>query len=369
MQQSLKYWIWLSSLRGIGPKKYSRLLEAFGEPQGIWDASEDNLKGLPFLTPPNIAQLIDKKQRDAVEKHLEAIDKHQIKVVTIKDEEYPSYLKNIYDPPTVLYVKGEIRCDERAVAVVGSRKATPYGLSMAQTIAYELAGRGIAVVSGMARGIDSSAHHGALKAGGRTVAVLGCGLDTAYPPENGGLMEKIAGSGAVISEYLPGVPPMAYNFPARNRIISGIALGVVVVEASERSGSLITAEFALEHGREVFAVPGNLNNSNSRGTNRLIRDGAKIVTDMEDILEELKVFHTANNNRSSEYKNTAKSDPFEGLDAEERKIAQSLQDEPLHIDVLAGRCGFSVQTTGSLLMMLELRGVIEQMPGKIFKLK
>ncbi|HPD01412.1 MAG TPA: DNA-processing protein DprA, partial [Acetivibrio sp.] len=271
MNNKIKYWIWLSSVPGVGAVKSRKLLEHFKDIESVWNAKGDELVILPFLSRTDVINLTDEKIKKNADIQLENILKHGIKAVTIEDDMYPVSLKNIYDPPIVLYMKGNIEKDEKFLAIVGSRRASSYGIKMAQTIAAELSKYGITVVSGMARGIDSYAHKGAIEAGGRTIAVLGCGLDIVYPSENKKLMENIISSGACVSEYLPGTSPIPGNFPARNRIISGISLGVIVIEAGERSGSLITADFALEQGREVFALPGNVNNYNSTGTNKLIK--------------------------------------------------------------------------------------------------
>ena len=372
MPEGKKYWVWLSSIPGLGAKKYTQLLEIFQTPENLWHASEKELNRLPFLNEAAVNKLTDRNLRDQVEVHLENIGRYRIKVISLDHPEYPGYLKNIYDPPIVLYVRGSLKQD-RIVSVVGSRKATFYGLQTAEKISYDLAKRGITVASGMARGVDSYAHNGALNAGGRTLAVLGCGPDIVYPPENGALMEKIIESGAVISEFLPGFPPLPQNFPARNRIISGISLGVAVIEANERSGSLITANFALEQGREVFAVPGNVTSVNSKGTNKLIKEGAKMVTDIEDILEELKFFEISNTNTNpmeKESENDAKRNRLlAGLSPEEKTVARNLEGEALHIDSLAQKCGLSMKEINAILILLELQGIIEQLPGKFYKLR
>ncbi|NLI57823.1 MAG: DNA-protecting protein DprA [Clostridium sp.] len=365
----IQYWVWLSSIPGIGAVKSKKLLEHFKSPYNIWKAKENELKELTFLTGSDVYNLMNVQIRKQVKKHLENIYKNNIKILTINDELYPSYLKNIYDPPVVLYVKGSFKRNEKYLAVVGSRKATSYGLSMAQTISKELSNYGITVVSGMARGVDSYAHKGVVDAGGRTIAVLGCGLDIVYPYENKKLMESIIENGACVSEYLPGTAPLANNFPARNRIISGISLGVIVIEAGERSGSLITADFALEQGREVFALPGNVCSLKSAGTNKLIKEGAKIVTSIEDILEEINISFSDENMEKFFEKNILDESFFKGLDHEERTVASCLKFEPSNIDLISKKTGFSVQLVSSILIMLELKGIVEQLPGKIYKLK
>jgi DNA processing protein len=361
-----KYWVWLSAIPKVGARRCIKLLEHFKEPKGIWEASKDELLTLQFMNEETIYQVLNKRYRQEAEKHVENIIKQKISIVTIKSEVYPYYLKNIHDPPIVLYTNGGLNIDEKFVAVVGSRKASSYGLEVAQRISNELSGLGITVVSGMARGIDSSAHNGALKAEGRTIAILGCGPDIVYPSENKALMDRIRQSGAVISEYLPGTQPVPQNFPARNRIISGLSLGVVVVEAGIKSGSLITADFALEQGREVFAVPGNINSLNSKGTNRLIKDGAKIVTCIDDIIEELNVSVQKNSRSSGARKSIIN---FDSLEKDELGIVKQLEVEEMHIDRLAAMSGLSMHVINSTLIILEMKGIIEQIPGKIIRLR
>lgn len=366
MACDIKYWVWLNTIPGLGSKRFTQLINKYGEPKVIWDLPDEELKRSSFIPSVIINQIINQKIKNEVDEHMERIYKNNIKVLTINDDLYPAFLKNIHDPPIVIYVKGTLIKEEKAVAVVGSRSASSYGLKMAEIISSELAKCDITVISGMARGIDSSAHIGALKSGGRTIAVLGCGLDITYPPENYKLMRRIEESGCVLSEYVPGVAPFSQNFPARNRIISGISMGVVVIEANEKSGSLITADFALEQGREVFAVPGNLSSPNSIGTNKLIKDGAKIVTCIEDILEEINVFRNTTIN-IFEQKELEKARIFKDLDPDERILAECLFSEPMHIDAIIEKSGLGIKTINAILVMLELKGCIDQLPGKIFK--
>jgi DNA processing protein len=369
VKEKLKYWVWLSSLNKITSRKRFQLLGHFKAPENIWNASKTDLKALPLMTREVMMQLLDEQEKDKASELLKIIKDLGVSIITIEDRLYPDCLRNIYDPPVVLYMKGQLVEDEKAIAVVGSRNATSYGLKMAESLSYHMAGYGITVTSGMARGVDSHAHKGAINAGGRTIAVLGCGLDIVYPPENKSLMEKIVRSGAVISEYLPGIQPMPYNFPARNRIISGISVGVVIVEAGERSGSLITADFALEQGREVFAVPGNACSLYSVGTNRLIKDGAKMVTEVEDIFEELRTFDDLKNNESSGLNKYINKSRLQGLSGSELKIIECISLEPLHVDTILQKSGLSAQEINSILVMLELKGVISKFPGNIFGLK
>ena len=367
MTTNIKYWVWLSMIAGLGSRKNMELIKRYGDPEAVWYLEKSELEKLNFLPKAVILQMVDEKFKYNVDVHLERIYKNDIKVVTFKNDLYPVFLKDIHDPPIVIYVKGTIKPEEKAIAIVGSRKATPYGLQMAKVISRELCKCGITVISGMARGIDSYAHLGALDAGGRTIAVLGCGLDKAYPPENDKMMNRIIETGAVISEYVPGVMPIPQNFPARNRIISGISMGVVVIEANEKSGSLITADFALEQGREVFALPGNVSSTNSVGTNKLIRDGAKIVTCVEDILEEVHIFRSSKINIFDQ-KDMEKERMFRNLEPDERILAACLQEEPLHIDRIVEKSGLETKTVNAILIMLELKGILNQLPGKVFKL-
>ncbi|HHW30440.1 MAG TPA: DNA-protecting protein DprA [Clostridiaceae bacterium] len=366
MNQDIIYWVWLSSLLQISPRKKIELIQYFKEPQYIWHSRNEDLKNLPFISESMFKQLTDPEPRKKVDKLIEIIYREDIHIYRYNyDKSYPDILYNMYDPPLILYSKGCINLNEMAVAIVGARKATSYGLKTAEKFAFELASYGITVISGMARGIDSQAHIGALKAGGKTIAVLGCGLDIVYPPENRQLMENIINNGAVVSEYPPGTQPLPYNFPARNRIISGLSHGVVVVEAASKSGSLITADFALEQGKEVFAVPGNINNINSRGTNKLIKEGAKLVSDVEDILEEIIEF-SVQKIPEKKRKNLIYSSIYKELNTVEKSILKELKYEPLHIDRIAEKCNISIQDANVLLTTLELKGIIEQLPGKVF---
>jgi len=281
------------------------------------------------------------------------------RVITFLAEDYPKVLLEISDPPPYLYVKGELRGSETAVAIVGSRRASTYGMLTTTRLATALAEQGITVVSGMARGVDTAAHRGALSGGGRSIGVLGCGVDVLYPPENRALFEEMAEKGALVSEFPLGTLPLAENFPRRNRIISGISRGVLVVEAMEKSGSLITAQYALEQGREVFAIPGNINSGASKGTNRLIKQGAKLVECVDDILEELP------NHRPGRSGGTAVRPDF-GLTPQEAAVYTLLAESPRHIDEIIVKSGLTVGDVSAILLRLELKGAIIQLPGKIF---
>jgi DNA processing protein len=282
-----KYWIALKSIEGVGSVGFKNLVDAFGHPKKVFNASRETLTAVPGIGHKTAANVKDFNGWHKTEEELELLKKYDARLITYQDPLYPRSLLNIYDFPPFLYTKGLLQEDDVNIAVVGSRMASTYGKFSTERLCRELAINGITVVSGLARGIDSAAHKGALAGKGRTIAVLGCGLDTIYPPENQRLYEEIVTKGAVITEYSFGTPPSASNFPARNRIISGVSLGVVVVEANEKSGSLITAKLALEQGREVFAVPGSIDSAGSRGTHKLIKQGAKLIENVYDILDEI----------------------------------------------------------------------------------
>ncbi|MBI5143835.1 MAG: DNA-protecting protein DprA [Candidatus Omnitrophica bacterium] len=296
-----------------------------------------------------------------------------IRKITVDDKEYPKNLRNIYDPPKQLYVNGTLlEQDEMAVALVGSRRATQYGLETCEKLAYELAVRGVTVVSGMARGIDSAAHRGALRAKSRTIAVLGSGHNNIYPPENEKLYHEIVGNGAVVTEFENDMQPLSENFPQRNRIISGLSLGVVVVEAARNSGALITANFALEQGREVFAVPGKISSTTSSGTNELIKDGARLIQSADDIMEELAITEVkpvsgdAKSERDEKIARMTKAYIYNSLSEDERKIYKILSDEPIYIDDIMSKADLDPANASKVLLNLQLKKLIKELPGKQF---
>ncbi|MDR3277391.1 MAG: DNA-processing protein DprA, partial [Oscillospiraceae bacterium] len=284
---SLKYWIWLSALDGIGAVTAGRLLRRFDSPEQIFFARREEYDGIPEIRREEI-ELLCGKNLTAANRALAVCAENGYRGVTIRDAEYPERLRNIYGPPVVLYVRGTFPAldEEAAVAIVGTRSCTPYGITQAERTGYELARRGLLVVSGLARGIDSAAAKGALRAGGRVLGVLGCGLDVIYPAENGALYDDVASVGALLSEYPPGTPAVGAHFPIRNRILSGVSLGVAIIEAPKKSGALITASRALEQGRDVFALPGNVDSVMSAGANGLLRDGAIPLLTPDDIVSE-----------------------------------------------------------------------------------
>lgn len=271
------HWIGLKAIPGIGNVTFRRLLERFETPESVLSAPPEALAAVRGVTHAILEVIRQGSWRGFAEAECFRLAASGARIVTFTSADYPKSLFEIPDPPPFLYVRGELRCHETAVAVVGSRRATAYGLQTTTRLAGALAGQGITVISGMARGVDTAAHKGALTADGRTIGVLGCGIDMVYPPENRKLFQEMAEKGCLVSEFPLGTLPLAENFPRRNRIISGFSRGVLVVEAAENSGSLITAQYALEHGRDVFAVPGNINSATNRGSNRLIKQGAKLV--------------------------------------------------------------------------------------------
>ncbi|MGA2192392.1 MAG: DNA-processing protein DprA, partial [Nitrospirota bacterium] len=290
-------------------------------------------------------------------------------IITFSDERYPPNLKETHDPPPYLYVKGRLIPGDRvSLAMVGSRMATPYGRQATRRMAGELAIRGITIVSGGARGIDTEAHKGALDTGGRTIVVLGCGIDVTYPSENRELFEKVAGTGAVVTEYPVGAPPKPFNFPSRNRIISGISLGVVVMEAADDSGSLITASYSLEQGREVYALPGSVSSPTSRGTNSLIKKGAKLVESSQDILLDLFPYlkgylRELRLDDGQDGSENAVILPDFNLEPEEKALFEYISIEPVHVDVLSLKAGMPVPRALSLLLGMELKGAVKQLSG------
>lgn len=353
MKIHLQNWIRLNAVEGIGIARKLELLRMFKTPEALFEVDRKEWIGLG-LRPDQADSLLCLEKLQEGAEILKQAERKGIRVIPIDHQEYPEFLRYIHDPPLVLYVKGEIP-KGLCFGVVGSRKATGYGMDAAFRLASDLAGEGCIIVSGMARGIDTAAHTGALHAGGVTIAVLGCGPDHVYPPENRGLMDRISKNGAVISEYPPGVKPQTYHFPVRNRIISGICIGVLVVEAGQKSGSLITAQAALDQGRDVFAIPGNINHQYSQGTNRLIMEGAKLVLSAEDILEEIPWSLSA---LPRHRKSPVPRD--DQLTHEESLILQTLKTEDLYHDQIAEKTGFPGYILFSSLLQLELKGLVRK---------
>jgi DNA processing protein len=369
----LKYWLALTLIKDIGPVTAKRLLSAFRTPQRVFAASPNELKDVEGINDSKINGISEFNSWDEVAKKIDEINEHNVRIIRYTDEEYPESLRYIDDSPVILYVKGSfIKKDKYAVAIVGSRNMTPYGKKITETIASELALCGITIVSGMARGIDAISHKSALKVNGRSIAVLGSGLDNPYPPENKGLFDELSERGCVISEFPMGTPPNKENFPRRNRLISGLSLGVLVVEATARSGSLITAGCALDQGKDVFAVPGSITSANSEGTHELIKKGAKLVQKTEDILEDiaphLKGLRGSANGPSGESLSVNLPINLNGLEIndEEKAICSILGSEPKHIDIISREAGMQAGKVLAILLGLEIKGIVKQSEGKRF---
>ncbi|MBN1922261.1 MAG: DNA-processing protein DprA [Anaerolineae bacterium] len=348
---NLRYWLGFNLVRGIGPVRLRALLETFGDVKAAWEAPEADLH-LVGLDQRSLRNLLQARRQVDLEQLPRKLEAAGVTALTWDDATYPNLLRQIADAPPVLYVKGSlISTDEWAVAVVGTRKPTAYGREVARLLASELASNGVTVVSGLARGVDGIAHQAALDAGGRTLAVLGSGVDNIYPHEHAALAERIAAHGALLSDYPLGTLPEALNFPPRNRIISGLSLGVVVVEAALNSGALITADFAADHGREVFAVPGSILGPASAGCNRLLRDGAHVVTEVGDVLEALRLDQLASKQLARE---VLPSNPTEA------RLLAELSAEPCYVDEVARSVGLPVEAVTSALVMMELKGMVRQ---------
>ncbi len=346
-----RYWIGFTLVKGIGAVRFQRLLDRFGDAESAWKAAPADLAGAG-LGLKMIERLVSVREKADLSRMWDQIQSKGIHVLTWLDETYPQRLKEIEQPPPVLYVRGAlIPEDTWAVAIVGTRRVTPYGRQVTEEIASFLAANSITVISGLARGVDAIAHNAALKAGGRTLAVLGSGVDRIYPPENRAMAEQIFEHGAVLSDYVPGTPPESSNFPPRNRIISGLSMAVVVVEAGETSGALITAEFAAEQGREVFAVPGNILAPQSKGTNKLIQQGALPLLSASDIMQ------TLNLTQVGQHKAARKALPTDEVEA---KLLGTMGEEPLHVDEIRGQTGLPIEKVSATLVMMELKGMVRQ---------
>jgi DNA processing protein len=354
-------WIALSRVKGLGCVGFKKLTAHFADPTEALFAAASELGSVPELDPGVANALMHFSEWDEIDEELERIESAGAKVITFLDRRYPDRLRMIPDPPPILYVKGDLKpADEKSIAVVGSRSASEYGRRVARDLCRGLVSMGFTIVSGMALGIDGAAHQSTLNVGGRTVAVLGSGVDRAYPPDHETLYRRIVENGAVISEFPMATRPIAYNFPARNRIISGMSLGVLVVEATEKSGSLITARLALEQGREVFAVPGEVGASRSRGSHRLIRQGAKLVENVNDIIEELAPQLTA----AEPEPLAMRRDLPAGSSEEARKIFALVRERSLQVDEVIEITGLAPAKVLQILLELELLGYLKELPGK-----
>ena len=391
--------IHLNMIQGVGLKTVQFLRGVFGSAESALQATPDELGKIDQLSPAMRDLLSRKPIQYPIERELELIHEYGCQVMTLYDAAYPQCLKEIDTPPLVLYIRGELTLeDSLSISIVGSRDAKDYGRKVGYRLSYQLAQHGLTVVSGLAKGIDTSAHRGALEAGGRTIAVMGSGLSFIYPAANSDLAEKITEAGALISEFPMGVKPKPRNFPRRNRIISGLTLGTLVVEASNRSGALITARLAGEQGREVFAVPGEIFSELSTGTHKLINNGAKLINTVDDLLNELPPYalnriqpdvptspipsietessqelsiersdsKLAATQPSSEVQQPIQSAPPPGLTPDERTIFDAIEVPSSHIDTIIRTTQLPISQVSSILLMLELKGIIQQLPGKQF---
>ena len=353
----LAFWIGFNKVRGIGPARLRALLDAFGTIEAAWSAPADALRETG-LDRRSLANLLDVRASLDLAAELALLEAKHVDVLTWEDPRYPERLRAIYDPPPVLYVRGELRAvDDWAVGMVGTRHASTYGKEAARLLAADLARAGVTIISGLARGIDTQAHRAALEAGGRTIAVLGSGVDIIYPWENLNLAQEIIEHGALISEYALGVQPEANNFPPRNRIISGLSRGIIVVEAGEQSGALITADFAADQGRDVFAVPGSIFQRGSVGTNKLIRDGAQPVTSANDVLEALNL---------TAVPQQAEAQMLFPTDATEALLLEQLADDPAHVDEVSRATGLPIETVTGTFALMELKGLVRHAGGMTY---
>jgi len=364
MADSRRDWLTLHLVPGLGATGFRKLVDAFGSASAVLRASRQALMQVPGLRAEAVAAIIKQPPYREAEAELQQAERLGITLLYLGEPGYPPLLANIYKPPMVLYVKGDPGVlGQKGLAVVGSRAATSYGLKIARDLSGKLAARGVVIISGLALGIDTAAHAGAIAMGGKTVAVLGCGLDVSYPKSNCRLAEQIAETGALISEYPLGTPPEAFRFPERNRIISGLGLGVLVVEAAQRSGSLITARIALEEGREVFAIPGRVDSAKSAGTHRLLQEGAKLVGGIDDILDEMgwQTPPAASSLQPSPWA------PPEAIDQDEARVLAVLEVYPKHIDTIIMQARLSAAKVNEVLLRLELHGLIESLPGQQYR--
>ena len=352
------YLMWLSRLDGIGFRKVEMLLEHFGSGEAIWYAEPAEIRAVPGLGEKLAEILLSSRDEDVLNDWIIELEEKQIDFYSYWHPRFPRLLREIYHPPMGIYVRGELPDDDiDTVAIIGARKCSRYGATVAYEIAKDLGKTNVIVVSGMARGIDSEGHRGIMDGGGKTVAVLGCGVDICYPPENQELMERIMENGCIISEFPPGMPPVPGNFPSRNRIIAGLSKMVVVVEAGKKSGTLITADLALENGRDVFVVPGNVTSALSKGTNELIKQGCPIITEGNDILIALGIAY------KEDEKVKFKIKTAENISDEEKEVYSLIEaDNPISAEILCHKLHKDIQDVQYILSLLELSGYIIKIP-------
>ena len=362
-------WLELRAVKGLGPITYTRLINRFGSPEAIRGASFSALVSTGDLSPSLAASLqrpLSGQTQEQIQREIDAVEAGKFSILTLTDPHYPARLKTIADPPPVLYYTGDLQeCDQPALAIVGARKGSHAGRAFTRQLSGDLAALGFTIVSGLARGIDAEAHEGALAVAGRTWAVLGCGIDRTYPSEHNKLRRQIEQQGTVISEFSMGTSPQSYHFPQRNRVISGLSLGVIVAEASLKSGSLITARMAVEQNREVFAVPGNVTHPLSQGPHRLIKQGAKLVETSWDIVEEiLPMLEPSFRDQLGRQQNIVESKTASlTIGSDEQAIFNRICLEPVPLDELIAQGSYSSSEVMSILLSLEMKGLIKQIPG------
>jgi DNA processing protein len=363
-------WFTLKYVPGIGNHLYKRLIERFGSPEHVFDASKERLLEVDGITPRLISALRQAALPEEVQKDLDLAERRGYRIVCLTDPGYPPLLREIPDPPPFLYVSGALDSTANMLAVVGSRNATAYGVTNTRRLCGDLAGKGLTIVSGMARGIDTAAHEGALMGKGKTIAVLGSGLEQIYPAENRELFQKITQNGGVVSEFALSALPEAHHFPQRNRIISGMSLGTLVVEASRKSGSLITARLAAEQNREVFAIPGSIHSFKSAGSHVLIKQGAKLVEHVQDILDELNLqSRTLSCGDGETGVKSAEARVLQQLSEAETAVFKAMSPYPIHSDELVRRLSLPSGKLMALLLQLEVKGLVQQTAGNYFSIK
>ncbi|NDH07473.1 DNA-protecting protein DprA, partial [bacterium] len=367
--EDLKPWILLNLVPGLGPRLTKALLEKFHSPEAVINASVQDLAQVPHLGFNTATKLFDSFKKYKTDQEIASMRIHGVKAIVINKPDYPSSLKSIWDPPPILFLKGEILpCDDKSIAIVGSRSCTEYGKRMARKLAKGLAHAGYTIVSGLARGIDAEAHRGALEVSGRTIAVLAGGLSKIYPPEHAGLAADITGKGAILSEAPMLQAPLPGMFPARNRIISGLSKAIILVEAAEKSGALVTAVHASEQGRPVLALPGSVESSASGGTNSLIRKGAVLIRDVDDVLQELKDWAPSFSQKLLPgIEEAEKSSKIpDNLDEAEAQIWQALSENECNLDELIRASGQSAGIVAGKLLGMEMKRIIKRLPGSRF---
>jgi len=357
-------WLSLYMIPGLGNAVLKRLIEKLGDPEAVFKADLAELMNVEGMRRDIARKIMNRSLDTEAEKELRDAERCHARIIAYTDPAYPAFLREIYNPPMLLYARGrEIPLGQTFVGVVGSRNPTHYGRKAAEKIALGLARRGAGVVSGLARGIDAAAHRGCLRGNGFTIAVLGTGIDVVYPASNKALFEQIETKGAIVSEFLTGTPPEPWNFPIRNRIISGLSRGIAVVEATKKSGSLITASLALDQGRDVFAVPGSIDSFKSTGTHFLIKQGAKLIEHGDDILDELGFVGKGAVGKGIPGKTGS---AHQDMNESERKVYEIVGDYPMHMDNIVRLGNMEVGKVAGILMKMELEGIVKQLPGKMF---